>query len=216
LCGALFWIAFAPTHVIGQLTPLEKQVGRVEENVKTKTDFGARAGSGYWGEVVLKGDDYLVLRHRSDKNTPSVDIRFYAVDVLREGGLHKSADGCDSYLWADVKVGDEIHLAALIEKGTELSYCTEICIRRRPRETLPMAQRPKNDTRYAQDRIFNDIENGDDVSDADIAKSFPASKSDSGKLIRPAGLPKVYQERLDAIRAAKQEKDLKAAPPDKK
>lgn len=69
---------------------------------------------------------------------------------------------------------------------------------------------------------MNDLENGVDVSDEEIAKVCPPTKEVRdyrGRLVQaasPGGLSKEWQEKLDAIRAKKKEEELKAKPPEKK
>ena len=80
----------------------------------------------------------------------------------------------------------------------------------------------EKDLTFPARRIVNDIENGVDVSDEEIMKVYPPRKEvwdTRGNLIQsaaPGGLNPDWQAKLDAIRAKKKEKDLKATPPEKK
>lgn len=221
--GVCFLLLLVSAPAFGQLTPIERRLGLKADKVKGERDFGCWPGTEYCGEVLHKTDRLLILRHQDDPKVPPVDITFYAVDVLREGGVHDSAKGAFSYRWADVKEKDTISLKALIEKGGDCSYCTELCVMRRPGGPLPKAQFPKEDGRYGQASIFNAIENGEDVSEAEIKKVFPHKDPP----IKPGVtdryfFPTAYRNRLTAnreqIRAdlEKKEQALKAQPPQKR
>jgi hypothetical protein len=211
------WL-LGPTLTFAQLTDLEKR-GLKGENVKKTTDFRREAGTGYWGVVILKGDDFLILRYDEPKSKfNGTEIVLFPVDVLKEGGVHKSARGCYSYLWADVKVGDGISVSALIDEADPTrSYCTEIYITRRPGGKLPVPQWPKKHTALAAMTILNDIENGEDVSEADIMKAFPRTNRPPEPGITDSYvLPPASRDKLTANReriAAEKEKELKATPP---
>ncbi len=141
-------------------------------------------------------------------------------DMLRGGEVSESCGARFSYLWADVKRGDTVEVVRNTDHIDKLDYCVKICILRRPKGKLPVWQDKRDRDEFARFQMFNDLDNGEDVSDADIKKLFPAIPEQvkyPDKVI-PAiagGLPADYQKRLDAIRA-KKEKDLKAPPPEKK
>ena len=143
------------------------------------------------------------------------------INVLRDGKVLPRIWGMFAYRWADVQRGDTVLLEVKEDPADKQSYCMKICITRRPGAKLPKSQKPDEDHRYSVDRLYNDIDNGEDVSDEDIKKLFPAIPArDVGCGITtpavPGGLPKEWQVKLDAIRAKKQEKELKTVPPEKK
>lgn len=151
--------------------------------------------------------------------------RIVPIDLLRDGGVLPKVFGANAYRWQDVKVGDRVVIEVMEDKADKVVYCTEICISRRPGEKLPQSQNPTTDHRYPGARIFNDIDNGQDVSDEDIAKAFKPGTYRDPKTAQQVPVPVSkdspyfkYMEKLEAIRAKKkeQEKDLKATPPDKK
>jgi hypothetical protein len=78
------------------------------------------------------------------------------------------------------------------DKAEDKLYCLEISIRRRPGAKLPESQKPEKDDWYLHHRLFNDLENGEDVDDADIKKAFPPCRLVPGRMARstppaPAG-----------------------------
>ena len=92
----------------------------------------------------------------------------------------------------------------------------EVCIYLRPGKPLPPSQEPKRDRRYPSSKILNDVENGIDVSDEEIAMVFPTRRHrETQEVTFPGGLPAAYQEKLTKIRE-KKEQSLKATPPEKK
>jgi hypothetical protein len=97
-----------------------------------------------------------------------------------------------------------------------LTYCTQISIRRRPGEKLPESQTPKKDRWYNAHRLLNEIENGNDVSDAEMLKVWPPKLDKKTGVTTPGGLyTGKYKEMLDANRkriAEKKDKELKAKP----
>jgi hypothetical protein len=150
-------------------------------------------------------------------------VVIYPCDILAAGKVVKSARGGGAYLWSDVKKGDKVLIEAIKDDGEEKVYAFHIHITRRPGAKLPVGQDPKRDDRFARDSLLNDIDNGLDVNDEDVTALFPGRtifnpSTGVAEFVRPAGLTKEYQEKLDAIRekAKKKEKDLKATPPDKK
>ncbi len=145
---------------------------------------------------------------------------FVPIDLLRDGKTLPKVWGCYAYRWQDVQKGDTLDLMALKDDGDGKTYCLEICIQRRPGAELPKSQNPDKDYRYAGTRIFNAIDNGEDVSEEDIRKAFPPEARPSGGRFDPGGLigslyP--YREKLEANRERiAKEKALKAKPADGK
>lgn len=157
--------------------------------------------------------------------TKSVTTEVFPVDLLAQGKILENIPVAWAYRWSDVKVGDTVSLETMYDEGEKKRYCQGVGITRRRGEKLPQSQKPKGDKVYAKHTLLNDIDNGLDVNDDDIATAYPTiltpkdPKQPNGlqELFRAGGLPKEYQAKLDAIREkAKKEKDLKAAPPDKK
>jgi hypothetical protein len=204
----------AASLAVGQ-TPLQKQVGTMGKGVKAKENFGGFAGSTYEGTVIAKDDTTLTLLYRREGTTHDEELVFHAVDVLRKGRMHKSARGYTAYRWEDVKEGDAVQLWAIFDTEDKVEYCTELCVRRRPGGKLPESQDPKEDCRFRQDTLMNDIDNGEDVSDAAVKRAFPLRPNGFGGYINPGHLSPEYCVKLDAIRA-KKEKDPKATLPEKK
>jgi hypothetical protein len=185
--------------------------------------------TGVSGELYLKG---VVGKIDSDGMTvvevvgpgEGREHKLVPTDMLREGARSESANGRFSYLWADVKQGDEVEVVYNTDHIDKLTYCVEVCIQKRPKAKLPAWQEMKNpdDKRlFAQLSMFNDLSNGEDVSDDDIKTLFPPrpKRVDGGGVPLPAhpgGLPRDYQAKLDAIRAKKKETEVKATPPEKK
>jgi len=185
-------------------------------DVRKATQFSSPSWSpvGVVEEVTEKS---LTIRWWDSKAKENKSVKLLPIDRLAAGKLLDDAVGTKAYLWADMKVGDTVLLEAKLDSGEQEWYCLAIGIRRRPGDKLPPSQDPKNDrTRFRRDSVFNDIENGQDVSDRDIATAFPVEYHPrTGVLLDPGGLSKDWQAKLDAIRAKKGQ-DLKATPPDKK
>jgi hypothetical protein len=157
--------------------------------------------------VVEKVDaDGITLVEFTDKEELH-EHRLAPLDLHRRGEIVTNAVGGFAYRWKDLKRGDTIRVTAVKDDGDGLVYCMKICIMRRPGAKLPEGQDPTADRNYPFYRIYNDIENGEDVSDDDINKVFrpePAMKNRDGTMARPAvpaGLPRDWQAKLDAIRA---------------
>jgi hypothetical protein len=180
---------------------------------------------------VLSGDTIAGVVSKINKDEMTVveflrdgtikEHRLLPIDILRDGDYIYPFSARYSYHWRDVKAGDTVDVMICHDRVDKEWYCMNISIERRPKAKLPKSQRADDDWRFAELTLLNDIDNGEDVSDADIAKAFPsrAEKRDpSGRVLRRAvagGLTPDYQAKLDAIRA-KKDKDLKATPPDKK
>ena len=136
------------------------------------------------------------------------------------------ASAAHSYRWQDVKKGDGVSLWGQKDPADGTRCVLDIAIYGRPGGKLPQSQKPKEDkSRWEKYSLLNDIDNGEDVSEEDILKTFPAFWTTSNKmplLIKPAGLPEEYRKKLAENRAkiaeAKEKKqaELKATPPEKK
>ena len=72
-----------------------------------------------------------------------------------------------------MKKGDTVELQVLKDEGDGLTYCLQISIRRRPGGKLPESQYPEKDRWYDAHRVLNEIENGNDVSDEELLKTWP-------------------------------------------
>jgi hypothetical protein len=113
-----------------------------------------------------------------------------------------------------------VEIMAVDDKSDGVCYCMSICIHRRPKATLPESQYPRADSRYDPERLYNEIDNGNDVSDEEWRKVFgPETRLDprtgEEKPIKPGETYKKYKEKLAALRAKKKD-ELKAPPPEKK
>jgi hypothetical protein len=208
-CSALSGLA--PAQVLEE--PGKRSIPAV--GIKTSTRFDFTHMKSYRGVVEeVKGDRVTVMCHDGDLKLKS--RTFTATDLLAEGGFHEKAlSASHTYLWADLKKGDSVSLETILDQEDKVTYCVEIKIERRPGGKLPQGQKPEEERWFLPRSLQNDIDNGEDVSDEDIAKAFPLRPSkELGVPDKPGGLDKEYQKKLDAIRAKK--KDLKAAPPEKK
>jgi hypothetical protein len=181
------------------------------------------SNSRLWHGVVDEVDEQSMTVGSLESGDGDVkSVVMYPCDILAAGKVVKSARGGGAYLWSDVKKGDKVLIEAIRDDGEEKVYAFHIYITRRPGAKLPVSQDPKRDDRHAKDSLLNDIDNGLDVSDEDITTLFPGKtifhpRTGAPEFVRPAGLTKEYQKKLDAIREkAKKDKDLKATPPDKK
>jgi hypothetical protein len=204
--------------VIAQQRPLRTGVKKIDREVSC---------SSYEGVVdKIDADEVILVEKLKDNLTRT--RRFVPVDLLREGKyIFNQYDGANAYLWKDVKKGDTVRLEVLMDEGDGLTYCLQISIRRRLGEKLPESQNPKKDRWYNANRVLNEIENGNDVSDEELLKTWPPEHDRESGLDHPGGLTKTgwmakYSDMLDANRKriaeekAKKEKDLKAKPADKK
>jgi hypothetical protein len=154
------------------------------------------------------------------------EYKLVPTDVLREGETPDHVTGRFTHRWQDVKKGDELEVVYNTDHLDKLTYCVRVCILKRPKGKLPAWQKgenPDDKVLFAQLSMFNDLTNGEDVSDDDIKRVFPATpdlKDRYGKVFARAyagGLPQDYQAKLDAIREKKakeaKDKELKASPP---
>lgn len=189
------------------------------KNVKALTR--SVASNSYKGVVDSIDQDVLILTEKLDGGRVQLH-RLVPIDLLRDGLAIDDSFGMYTYRWADVKVGDTVTLEVLKDDGDGLTYCLQICITRRPGENLPESQRPKDDSRYKWDRIFNALENGEDVSDEELNKAWPAIHSKRTGEFYPAGMPtktgfEKYHDLLAANRKRiAEEKGLKAKSADGK
>jgi hypothetical protein len=202
---------------------LDKTVPRYT-GVKKYTKFPGNKQV-YEGVVGDVGKRTMTLRGSLAGEEKATWWTFDAVDVLADGGLLDGADG--PYLWSDMKKGDTVLLYVVRDDDEQKPYVVAFIIYRRPGGKLPPSQDPKWDRLFADSSLLNDIDNGEDVSDDDIAKVFPpleipGTPGQPPPPPRPGGLSEKYQKKLDAIRAKKAKEgekkpDLKAPPPlDKK
>lgn len=185
--------------------------------IKTSTIFNPNAMMTYFGVVKeVKDGKVTLLGHDGDLKLKS--LTFTATDLLAEGGFHEKAISAScTYLWADMKKGDSVQFHTILDEEDKVTYCVEIKIERRPGGKLPQGQKPEEERWFLPRSLQNDIDNGEDVSDEDIAKAYPPrSSKEIGVPDKPGGLDPEYQKKLDAIRAKKKEGALKATPPDKK
>lgn len=217
LCGWLLGLLITgPQVAAADPPPLAKATRKVKEFTEPMSADYCLNG------VVGKIDaDGLTLVETKEWFEPAQEHRIAPINVLRGGKILPVAFGMNAYRWEDMKAGDTVRLEVIKDKEDGVLYCMEICITRRPKGKLPESQLAHKDDRFRYDSLFNDIENGEDVSDKLILKLYPPEperKTPGGRVIpaHPGGLPKEWQAKLDAIRAKKKETDLKATPPEKK
>lgn len=218
LIAALGWalpLAAQPPEPAKIIPPL-RNVG-----VKNWKEMGSCGAIFYYG-VVEKVEGRVVTltcHHINDEKPKS--LTFEAINVLAHGGLVTNASGGEAYLWSDMQKGDTVRLEVARDTEEDKQYVTRILIEGRLGGRVPASQRPKGDeSRVAQCNILNDINNGLDVDDLEIAKWFPTRHIPYAKGERPpppipGGLNAEYQKKLDVIRAKKKEQELKATPPKK-
>ena len=195
----------------------------VRTNVKAATKFATYDAS-YHGVVDKLTAQTLTVRVDGLPGRPPLTREVFPIDRLADGKLADGAGGAFAYRWQDVQKGDRVVLHVVRDGGEGKLYCYELCIDRRPGGKLPESQDPKGDGRHFRESLLNDIDNGEDVSDADVAAAYPplvVPKSVPGPgpafVVTPRSLPEEYQRKLDAIRAKKaKEQEPKAAPPGKK
>ena len=188
--------------------------------VKKWTEMGSCGAITYYGVVEkVEGRSVTLMCHSGDDKPKS--RAFEAINVLADGGMVKNADGGWAYLWSDMQKGDTVRVEVARDTEEDKQYVMWILIEGRVGGRVPASQRPKGDeSRVAQCNILNDINNGLDVDDLEIAKWFPKREV---LFLPPApppppipgGLNAEYQKKLDAIRAKKKEQELKATPPKK-
>jgi hypothetical protein len=184
----------------------------------------------YLGVVVSIDKEKMVFDGKADgSQLVREQHRFtlYPIDVLAAGKVLTDIIAHDAYRWEDVKVGDTVEVLMKEDKEELRRYVCTIRICRRPGDKLPPCQDMKRYTGFEGDNLFNDIDNGLDVSEEDITRLFPPrwyfEKGKPPKLLRPAGLPEEWRTKLSINRAKiveemekKKDKDLKAPPPPEK
>jgi hypothetical protein len=195
---------------------------RYTPNVGTKSKilFNAVSINSFDGVVEkIDGTSVTILGRWTDLEKAKSHT-FEAVDVLANGGLREGTYGDNAYLWSDIKKGDTVELGVVKDDGDGTWYCVDVGIRRRPGAKLPESQNPKSDERrFRRDTIYNDIDNGLDVDEDDIAVAFPGKVNPwTGQVLKERGLPADYLKKLEANREkiAKEKKELEAKPPEKK
>lgn len=120
----------------------------------------------------------------------------YPIDLLADGKIVDGIWACYACRRSDIQKGDTVSLEVVNDFGDDRDHCVRVFIGRRPGAKLPECQKPKEDTRYARDSMFNDIDNGEDVSDDAILKLFPATPFNprAREAADPNGLPEVYEK----------------------
>jgi hypothetical protein len=115
-----------------------------------------------------------------------------------------------------------VRLTVLKDDGDRQTYCLAVCITGRRGAELPKSQDPERDQWYGRRRIYNEIANGNDVSDEEIDKEFPSRFDTETGVTTPGGLGDGMQQKLEANRKriaeekAKKGTELKAKPAEKK
>jgi hypothetical protein len=179
---------------------------------------------GYTGVVGLIDKDSMVVVETTDRGQVK-EHTFVPIDLLRKGEYisEKYSGGWRAYRWQDVNAGDTVTVDAMWDRDEKVWYCMQICIQLRPKDKLPKSQEPKKDDQFEIRSLYNDIENGIDVSDEEIKRLLPPyirvdKKTGEKTQIDSGGLPGRWQLKLDAIRAKAKRKndDVKAPPPTEK
>jgi hypothetical protein len=193
--------------------------------VKERRKFNGQGGESYDGVVTAIDKDSLTIDGKDGGRGRQGTYKFHALDLHKAGEVQEWAKEWECR-WQDVKKGDTIHVWVVRDEQDAVNtpYVYEICIRRRPGDKLPESWKPKEDkNRWLKDSLLNDIDNEIDRTDEDIQKLFPPHIDRStGRMILPGGVPNEYKVKLTALREKleaekeKKDKDLKAAPPDKK
>ncbi len=194
-------------------------------NVKQSEQFNLCVVVNYDGVVEkVEGRTVTLLCDRGDNKPKS--RTFEAIDLLADGGILKEESrGLYAYLWSDMKKGDTVTVGTIRDEDEEKPYVVRLTIRGRVGAKVPPSHSSEN-SQYSQRQLdvlnlLNDINNGLDVDDADIAEWFqePLGKLLPGQVpkpVEPGRLNAEYQKKLDAIRAKKKEAEVKAKPPEKK
>lgn len=180
----------------------------------------------YRGVVESIDKEKMVFVGKALSGAPQAEeyrYTLYPIDVLADGKVLPEIMPYEAYRWEDMKVGDTVDVQVKEDTEELRRYVLTIRISRRPGDKLPPSQNMKGYTSFDRDNIFNDIDNGLDVSEEDISKTFPPrwhfEKGEQPKLVRPGGLPEEYRKKLQDNRVKleeKKEKELKAKPPEKK
>jgi hypothetical protein len=193
----------------------DKQVARVKTT--TRGVGGGQPLGGIVGTIDADGMTLVELRKFGEEPR---EHYLLPIDQLRAGEV-VSALSTWAYRWQDVKPGDTVELDVAKDHIDKQRYVVEIRILKRPKGRLPASQKEDKDLYLTQLRLYHDIENGEDIEDVEIAVGFPPTVERwdrSGRFVppTPGGLPREWQDKLDAIRAKKKEAELKAPPPEKK
>lgn len=216
LTAATALTSYGPT--VAQPPRLERPGERVT-GVKQKTMFGSEV-EWFYGTVEKIDGRLVTARGYSSSDEKPRAQTFEAIDVLANGGLERNATGSFAYLWSDMKTGDTVRLGLVRDEAEDKQYCVHLMIEGRVGGKVPPSQQPEKGVRQLAERnLLNDINNGLDVSDADIAELFPTifvpvPRGEPPVPPIPGGLPASYQKKLDAVRA--KAAVPKATPPEKK
>jgi hypothetical protein len=128
----------------------------------------------FYGQVEKVSGRQVTLTCYCSRDEKPKSRTFEAIDVLAEGGLIDAATGASAYLWSDMKRGDTVTLKIVRDEDEDKQYCVRIQISGRIGGKVPESQDPETDkVRLAECNLLNDINNGLDVSDEDIAELFP-------------------------------------------
>lgn len=190
--------------------------------VKQGDQFNLCVVVSYYG-VVEKVDGRKVTLHCDRDDGKPKSRTFEAIDLVADGGILKEeAESPYAYLWTDMKKGDTVTVGTIRDEDEDKPYVVRLRIRGRVGGKVPPSQWPEGDDRWLGElNVLNDINNGLDVDDDEIAKWFqkPVGKLEPGEVPqaeKPGKLNAEYQKKLDAIRAKKKDGGVKAPPPDKK
>lgn len=189
-------------------------------SIRQGTKFSHTASQSYSGVVVSIDKEALTLRWLDRRKGEEQESTFHALDLHKAGKIQEWADGATSYRWQDVKKGDTIDLKVQKDETDGKVYALDFIIRRRPGEKLPIAQKPKHDSRWYSDSFLNDIDNGEDKTEQEIVERFPPLFDHrTHGMIKPTTFPPEYRTKISDIRdkknaeKEKKEQELKATPP---
>lgn len=236
--AALYWVLFGVQVAVGQTEPPKPSAKTPDAPAVDPKGYGGKdvrqlksttIGWGYRGVVELIDKEKMVFVGKAEWGPPDPEVyRFtlYPIDVLASGKILPDLVVRQTYRWEDVKVGDTLDIHVAEDKEELRRYVCTICISRRPGDKLPPSQNMKNAAWFEQDNIYNDIDNGLDVTEEDITKTFPPKwyfeTGEKPKLIRPGGLSEEWRKKLAVNRAKiasekeRKDKESKATPPEKK
>ena len=197
----------------------------VQGNVNLKALTESIPGKMCTGVVSdIDAEGVTVIEKLDDNKTKT--HKFVPIDLMRQGDFFDTVPGHMSYLWTDMKKGDTVLLDVMKDDGDGLTYCLSISIQRRPGAKLPKSQKPDRDSRYEIASIYNDLNNGEDVTDEQLEKLFEVNlRVYRGGKTPPKELVdhlESYRAKLQANRKRiaeekeKKEKELKAKPAEKK
>lgn len=236
--AALCWVLFGAQVAVGQTEPPKApttppDAPAVDPKGYGDTNVRQRKGTrndeiGHYGVIESIDQDKMVFVGQATSGPPQREAyryTLYSIDVLAAGKVLPDVRAHHAYRWEDVKVGDTVDVLVKEDKEELRRYVCTIHISRRPGAKLPPSQDMKKYEGFDRENIFNDIDNGLDVTEEDITKAFPAKwyfeKGEQPRLLRPGGLTEEWRKKL-AVNRAKiadekiaKEKGLKAAPPKK-